>query len=735
MQGQKSQSIRPHGGGWFKWELKILGLFLTLISLSNLVFNNNTFALYTPTLSAAVDKSDITVSGNDILRFDKTSFNLLKLMVSTNNRTGYTASISSETNETSLKNLESTSGAKIESITEDLPLSDFSANTWGYKMGAENKFKPIPLASSPANIIQTTNSTGYNEYTNGAGYNEINIINLGMKLGDTLESGNYTNKIIISVVANPHEKKARINRGYDFNTSVAALDKNQTIVDGKGKRDNIYHIKRSSVAKNLIPADAVNIENSNTSDYEVKIWFVPSENTVYYWTDAEKITLSRDSSFMFDRMSKLQTIDLSGFDTSEIENMSRMFAASPELKALDFSGFNTSKVKNMTYMFYEAKHIESLDLSMFDTSNVTTMYGIFNEMNALKNLNISSFNTQNVTEMQEMFRHTLALTSLNLSHFNTSKVTSMKEMFSYASNLNSLDLSSFDTSNVTNMYSMFSGMHSIIDLNLSNFNTSKVTNMANMFYGLGNLTSLNISSFDTSSVTSMSSMFFGIANLTTLNLSNFDTRKVEDMANMFNTATKLKTLDLSSFDTRSVKTMYGMFYNMYDLETLLIPNFNTANVTSMNRMFYGVSKIKSLDLSHFDTSKVTDMDSMFAYMPSLTSVKLSSFNTENVEDMSDLFRDSNNLVTIDLSSFNTRKVKDMSYMFSVNNSPQRLKTIYVSDNFTTDSVTNWAYAFMGQVTLRGGSGSYLNNPSDADKSWLRIDDPTHGRPGYFTRKP
>ena len=83
----------------------------------------------------------------------------------------------------------------------------------------------------------------------------------------------------------------------------------------------------------------------------------------------------------------------------------------------------------------------------------------------------------------------------------------------------------------------------------------------------------------------------------------------------------------------------------------------------------------------------------------------------------------------------TKKVKDMSYMFSVSNSPQRLKTIYVSDNFVVDNVTNWNYVFAGQVTLRGGSGSYLNNPSLADKSWLRIDDPTNGRPGYFTRKP
>lgn len=423
MQGQKSQAAETHGGGWFNRELKLILVFFGLISFYNLIFSDNTFALYTPTLSASVDKSDITVSGSTVLRFNKTSFNSFNLIVKTNNRTGYTAAISTETDDTSLKNLDSTSGAKIQSITENLALDNFTANTWGYKMGSENKFKPIPSASSPVNIIQTTNSTGYNALTNGIGYNEINVINLGVKLDDTLESGNYANKMVISVVSNPYEKKARINRGYDFNVSVGNLDKNQTVVDGKGKRDNIYHIKRSLITKELIPADAVNIENGNTSDYEVKIWFVPSENTAYYWTEADKITLSKDGSFMFDRMSKLQTIDLSGFDTSESEDMSRMFAASPELKSLDLSGFNTSKVKNMTYMFYDAGKIETLDLSAFDTSNVTTMYGLFNGMLALKNLNISSFNTQNVTEMQEMFQYNSSLTSLDLSHFDTRKVT------------------------------------------------------------------------------------------------------------------------------------------------------------------------------------------------------------------------------------------------------------------------------------------------------------------------
>ena len=650
---------------------------MALISFSNLIFSNKTFALYTPTLSASVDKSDITVSGNDVLRFDKTSFNLLTLIVKTNNRTGYTASISSETNDTSLKNLESTSGAKIESIAEDLPLGNFTANTWGYKMWSENTFKPIPPVSSPVNIIQTTEGTGYNA-------SELRTINFAMKLGDTLESGSYTNKMIISVVANPYEKKARIERGYDFNVSVGNLDKNQTVNGrGKGQRDNIYHIKRSLVARNLVPSDAVNIENGNTSDYEVKIWFVPSENTVYYWTEADKITLSKDSSFMFDRMSKLQTIDLSGFDTSEAEDMSRMFAASPELKTLDFSGFNTSKVKNMTYMFYDAGQIETLDLSAFDTSSVTTMYGLFNGMRALKNLNISSFNTQNVTEMQEMFQYNSSLTSLDLSHFDTRKVINMEWMFKEMSNVVSLDLSSFDTSKVTDMYGMFQSAAKLTNLNVSSFNTSNVINMGMMFSGLQELTSLDVRNFNTENVTNMMYMFYKMNKIIDLDLSSFNTQNVTDMSGMFAYVTNLKSFNLANFNTKKVTNMYSMFSSMTSLITLDLSSFDTSNVINMDGMFYHTNSLTSLDLSNFDTSNVVNMQSMF----------------ELGDEDSD---------------------KD------------KLTAIYVSNDFNTMKVTNFSNIFKNRKKLRGGNGSYLANPSMADKTWLRVDRP--GVQGYFTKK-
>ena len=212
MISQKSYIENPYGAGWFSWELKFLGLFLGLISFSNLFFSNNTFALYVPTLSASVDHVNLQVNGNQVINSaDKTTEIPLNLTVNTNNKTGYTATLNSETDETALVNNDSTNGAKINSISSAGLLGDFSNNTWGYKFGASSNYTPIPAFSTPAQILQTAGKT------NG---NESNSVKIGMKLGDNLESGNYNNKLIFSILTNNYNRIAIMTEGPDFNTKL-----------------------------------------------------------------------------------------------------------------------------------------------------------------------------------------------------------------------------------------------------------------------------------------------------------------------------------------------------------------------------------------------------------------------------------------------------------------------------------------------------------------------------------
>ena len=563
-------SQKSHSSKLFLWKnIFVVGAGFCAAFLGLSINTNEASALFVPTLSASVDQANLQVNGNQVINStNKTTEIPFNFTVNTNNRTGYTATLSSETENTALTNATSTAGVKINSISSAGLLGDFSNNTWGYKFGASSNYAPVPALSTPAQIIQTAGKT------NG---NESNQLSIGMKLADNLESGNYTNKLILSFVSNPYTMCAIMTEGPDFNTKLKALET---------ATNKIEHFKKSAVAP-AASINAVNIDDED-SDYEIKLWLDPTDETAYYYTETEKVHLNTNSRNMF------------------------------------LSGYSEQKIKNIL----------------------------------------------------------------------------------------ELDLSNFDTSQVTDMSNMFYGMSNLTTLNLSNFDTSKVINMGSMFYGMSNLTSLNLSSFDTSKVWNMRYMFYNMRNLTTLNLSNFDTSKVTDMGSMFSSMSSLTTLNLSSF--------------------------NTANVTDMSAMFAGLPNLATLDLSSFDISNVTDMSGMFYEASNLSVLNLSNFNTSKVTNMGAMFYNMVNLTLLDLSGFNTPEVTSMGNMFSLSDvykSNDKLEKIYVNNDFNTSKLINYSDMFKNRKKLRGGAGSFLPDPSTANKTWLRIDDPAHGRPGYFTRKP
>ena len=79
-------------------------------------------------------------------------------------------------------------------------------------------------------------------------------------------------------------------------------------------------------------------------------------------------------AYMFEG-SYAESIDMTGFDTSNVINMRWMFANTMS-ETIILNGMNTSKVTDMSYMFSRAL-AKSLDLSSFDTSNVTNMQNMF----------------------------------------------------------------------------------------------------------------------------------------------------------------------------------------------------------------------------------------------------------------------------------------------------------------------------------------------------------------------
>ena len=422
-------------------------------------------------------------------------------------------------------------------------------------------------------------------------------------------------------------------------------------------------------------------------------------------TVKEGVVAPADSSYLFGSLHAMESLDLSGLDTSRTTDMRGMFQSCASLRSLDLSGLDTSRVTDMEDMFSICLSISSLDLSPLDTSRVTDMRGMFWGCSSISSLDLSPLKTSRVTDMGGMFWGCSSLSSLDLSPLDTSRVTNMSSpigfgMFEDCSSLRSLDLSPLDTSQVTKMRGMFKGCSSLSSLDLSPLKTSQVTDMSGMFQGCSSLRSLDLSPLDTSQVTDMWGMFSGCSSLRSLDLSPLKTSQVQHMGGMFDGCSSLRSLDLSPLDTSQVQYMGYMFAGCSSLASLDLSPLKTLRVESMWYMFSGCSSLRSLDLSPLDTSKVTNMSSplgvgMFQGCSSLASLDLSGLDTSEVTDMSNMFWGCASLASLDLSGFDTSRVQYMGGMFSRCSS---LASLDLS-GWDTSEVTGMSGMFSGCSSL------------------------------------
>ncbi len=376
-----------------------------------------------------------------------------------------------------------------------------------------------------------------------------------------------------------------------------------------------------------------------------------------------------------------------------------------------YSLADTAKMRSDTMRLFQGmSNIVTIDLTDIDTSEVSNFKSFFNGATNLKSIT-GTINTDSAQDTGYMFNNCYALTEV--------------------------DLSGFDASNVTDMSYMFYKCSALTEVDLSGQNASKVTTMQYMFEGCSSLTSVNLKGLDASSVTTFYRMFYNCSNLKTVNMEGFKTsNKLNNMRSMFNGCSALTEVDLSSCDISGVTTMFQMFLNCSSLTSVNMNGLDAGSVETLQELFKGCGKLTTVNMSGFKTSdKLTNMYYIFYGCNALTGVDLSGFNTSNVTTMQALFYKCYALTEVDFSSFDTANVTVMQSMF---NECKALKTIYASDKFSTENVTNSSYMFALCNSLEGGAGTtFAGTGKVADKTYARIDlvknDPDKG--GYFTQGP
>ncbi|EHK9937585.1 BspA family leucine-rich repeat surface protein, partial [Enterococcus faecium] len=389
-------------------------------------------------------------------------------------------------------------------------------------------------------------------------------------------------------------------------------------------------------------------------------------------TNKEIKVLDTSFSNLFSNNTKVTTIDMRGFDVSNVTNMAWMFRHCSNLTNVDVSNLDTSNVTNMNCMFEEVK-FSNADFSKWDVSKVTDMGGLFYNCSSLTKLDVSNWNLSQVTLGTNMFYGV-----------KNCVIDGDKNEFTRLSNIG-LDASNIWLEDVENAVNTLfkDDTHTILNDGITqdkindarntvdklpdSLDTKKelselVAKAQKLFnekeqletegdwtahwddqlgrYKLTNYTGdktnvqvpttfqnkpVAISLVEMSNTLNLKGLTSFSATGTNKEVKVLDT----DLKGLFNSA-KATTIDMRGFDVSNVTNIRSMFFGCSNLTTLDVSNWDTSNITIMLYAFNGCSKLVNLDLSNWNTSNVTNMDELFYNCSSLTHLNLSNWNLSKV---------------------------------------------------------------------------------------------------------
>lgn len=400
--------------------------------------------------------------------------------------------------------------------------------------------------------------------------------------------------------------------------------------------------------------------------------------------------------------------------------MNLMFYNCTNLESIDLSSFETENLQQMPHMFYSCTKLETLDLSSFATPNMTSMLSAFQNCKNLKTIYVTSaFTTDKGTEGRTAFAG-----CVNLPNYNPDKTGVEMAHTGEGGYLTAATASWVRWDAPTGTLSFHRGAtkpagDNILDLGYGddpNWDTH-AAEIKKVVFKAG---------FRDETHTTCANWFNGCTNLTSIEgIENLNTSNVKNMSGMFALCSNLETLDLSHFNTERVTRMAQMFYGCTKLHDLNISSFNTENVTSMNQMFGGCSSLDSLDLSHFNAKGVLyhGLYAMFSGCSSLKFLDVSNFPADRPKMQLDaMFKGCSSLQTLDLSSFNTGLANSFTDMFD---GCSALRTIYVSDLFRFKNGVSSSNMFRNCLSLKGAISF---EPSTIDKTYASY------VWGYLTKK-
>ena len=422
---------------------------------------------------------------------------------------------------------------------------------------------------------------------------------------------------------------------------------------------NVKSIVRSQTEPSASNKTSEHIISSQNSDLPIYAWFDSTTGTMYWWSIDDYPYLNEESQDMFGHFESATNIDLTHFNTSNVQDMQLMFLG-------DYS-------------------LTSLDLSDFDTRNVTNFGGMFAYCYSLTSLDLSSFDMTNAQVDDYMFHYTSIMTLTTPSEF-PSDSTVIMDLPGGFTDTNSNTYTELGSTSPTN--TVLTRKVALLDTG-SNVNI-KLKKLAGQTNPTVNTVNTNIVEINRSDEEPSA------ANKTSSHVISASTSGYPIYAWFDNGTIYVWSEAFDIFLNPNSESLYNSLSSVIDVYM----NSHSTLVTDADYMFKNCSSLESLDLSSHYWSNVTSSTDMLYGTESLSSI------------WTPVAYPSNSNVRIELPATFIDQSTGSTYDYLNNTSPTAKELVKLYSKFDTGSNVN---AKIKQ--LAGNTGATVN---DSDSSIIRF---------------
>lgn len=560
---------------------------------------------------------------------------------------------------------------------------EFTYNTLEFELACDTDTQlsailtAVGLTGTPTNCVSSTDkilvSTINDEYwiTSEGAFNTTETLTV------TINDIDY----VINIICDEHAPETA-TAGVD---AYAILYSSGRLVIQKG--DTPVASEGEVVASGLINADASDLP---WAGYESNVY------RVYFRDNLVGMTSLKN---FFAKMSDISSLDLSRLDSSNVTSFSGLFSECTNLEfgSVNLDALDRSSLTDISGMFNNCDMLQSIDLTGWVTSQVVSTSGLFNSCDNLTDIVLDNWDLAGMTgtgNMSGMFY--VSAPNINISCKNWQNIPAN---FSHGfgrtlgvptnTTVETLDVSDWDLSETTNIAGLFANLRVNRIVGLDSWNTEHITNMNQLFYSCSLSDYSDVYNWNISNVTDIAQMF-GSSNAVTLDLSHWDTHNVTVFAQGPFIGPNTTTLIIDNWDFSGINSFLSNgFLGNTVLTTLSMRNCTNlpdfSGTDSIGRaMSGGGCHFETIDVTGWDLSRCTSLNGVFANITVDNLVGYETWDTSHIQNFSQVFCYTKGLTDIDISAWDFSSATTVSYMFSADSAGTDIESIKLPTSFTSN---------------------------------------------------